>query len=147
MTAPSEQPTEETLRARLDPGAVAFWGTLGITIDGVDRPGHVTLALPWRKALETRRAGVMHGGAIASLIDTAAGGAVLTLREEDDATWAGIATLDLNVSYLNAAMAEIVAEATVLRASRTIVFVGVDVRDRAGAPIAAGRVTYMIARK
>ena len=140
-------PSPEALLARLDPGAVAFWGTLGITIEGTDRPGHVLLALPWRKELETRRPGVMHGGAIASLIDIASGGAVLTLREEGDATWAGIATLDLNVSYLNPATAEIVAEATVLRASRAIVFVGVDVRDRAGAPIAAGRVTYMIARK
>jgi len=89
----------------------------------------------------------MHGGAIASLIDSAAGAAVLTLHEDDDPTWAGIATLDMNVSYLNPAMTEVVAEATVLRASRTLVFVTVDVRDREGTLLAAGRCTYAIARK
>ncbi len=140
-------PSEEVLRARLEPSAVAFWGTLGITTDTVDRVGHVILALPWRKDLETRRPGVMHGGAVASLIDTAAGAAVLTLREDDDTTWAGIATLDLNVSYLNPVMTEAVAEATVLRSSRTVVFVGVDVRDREGTLLAVGRCTYAIARK
>jgi len=147
VTGVEESPNEATLRARIDPGAVAFWWTLGVTIERVDAPGHVVLTLPWRKELETRRPGVMHGGAIASLIDSAAGAAVLTLRDEHDRTWAGIATLDMNVSYLNPAMTEAIAEATVLRASRTLVFVQVDVRDREGTPIAAGRCTYSIARK
>lgn len=99
-----------------------------------------------RSALGTRRADVMHGGAVASLIDAAAGAAVLTLREEGDGTWTGQATLDMNVTFLNAATTDIVAEATVLRHTRSLAFVAIDVRDDQGALAAVGRATYSIMR-
>ena len=137
----------EALRARIDDGSVAFWSTLGILVDGVDAVGEVRLSLPMRPELGTRRADVMHGGAIASLIDAAAGAAVLTLREDDDDTWGGQATLDMNVTYLNAATTAVVAEARVLRSSRTLAFTTVDVRDAAGVLVAAGRATYSIIRR
>ncbi len=47
------------------------------------------LRLPVRRELGTRRPDAMHGGAITSLIDDAAGAATSTLRREDDETWAG----------------------------------------------------------
>lgn len=136
----------EALRARIDDGSVAYWSTLGIVVDGVDDVGRVRLSLPMRTELGTRRPDVMHGGAIASLIDAAAGAAVLTLREDGDQTWTGQATLDMNVTFLNAAVTGIAAEATVLRSTRTLAFVGVDVRDQAGALLAVGRATYAIMR-
>ncbi|MDA0302310.1 MAG: PaaI family thioesterase [Chloroflexi bacterium] len=136
----------EALRARIDDGSVAYWSTLGIVVDGVDDVGCVRLSLPMRMELGTRRPDVMHGGAIASLIDAAAGAAVLTLREDADQTWTGQATLDMNVTFLNAAFSDIAAEATVLRSTRTLAFVGIDVRDEAGALLAVGRATYAIMR-
>jgi uncharacterized protein (TIGR00369 family) len=142
----SARPDADALRKRVEP-LFPFWHTLGLALDRVDAPGHAVLSLPMREELVTRRPGVMHGGAIASLIDTAAGAAVVTLRDEGDETWAGIATLDMNVSYLNAAMTDVSAEARVLRSSRTIVFVAVDVHDAAGAHVATGRVTYTVVRK
>ena len=135
------------LHARVDDGSVAYWTTLGIVVDRVVDVGHVVLSLPMRPALGTRRANVMHGGAIASLIDAAAGAAVLTLREEGDGTWTGQATLDMNVTFLNAATTGIVAEATVLRYSRSLAFVAIDVRDDQGALLAVGRATYSIMRQ
>lgn len=134
------------LRARIDDGSVAYWATLGIAVDGVDAAGRVRLSLPMRPALGTRRPDVMHGGAIASLIDAAAGAAVLTLREDGDESWTGQATLDMNVTYLAAAFGAVHAEATVLRSTRTLAFVGVEVKDDAGALLAAGRATYTIMR-
>lgn len=132
---------------RVDAGAVAYWSTLGILVDDAEAPGRVTLRLPMRDALGTRRPEVMHGGAIASLIDAAAGAATATLREPGDETWAGQATLDMNVTFLNAATGDAIARGSVLRSSRTLSFVSVEVTDEAGTLLAVGRATYSILRK
>jgi uncharacterized protein (TIGR00369 family) len=136
----------ERLLALIDAGAVAYWTTLGITVEEVDR-GAVTLRLAMRDELGTRRPEVMHGGAIASLVDAAAGAATATTQREDDDTWSGQATTDLNVSFLNAATGDVLARSRVLRGSRSLVFVEVSVEDLDGTPIAAGRATYAIIRR
>ena len=128
-------------------GSVAYWQTLGITVEAAHEPGHVTLRLAMRPELGTRRADVMHGGAIGSLVDAAAGAATATLRREDDETWTGQATTDLNVTFLNAATSDLTAEGRVLRSGRSVAFVQVDVRDSEGKAIAVGRATYMIIRR
>ncbi|MSQ42369.1 MAG: PaaI family thioesterase [Dehalococcoidia bacterium] len=143
----SDAADASALRARVDDGSVAYWRTLGIVVERVDGPGHAVLSLAMREALGTRRPEVMHGGAIASLIDAAAGAAVITLREEGDDTWSGQASLDLNVTFLNAATTAIVAEAKVLKHSRSLAFVSVDVRDDTGELVSVGRVTYSIMRR
>lgn len=135
------------LFVRLRDAPIAYWQTLGMALERADAVGHVVMSMGMRPDLGGRRPEVMHGGAIASLIDCAAGAAVLSLRVEGDESWGGQATLDMNVSYLNAAQDEVVAEATVLRQSRRLAFVGVDVRDRAGTLMAVGRATYTIVRR
>ena len=135
------------LLARVDPDGVAYWATLGIAVDAVHEAGHVTLSLPMRSDLGTRRADVMHGGAIASLIDAAAGAALLTSIEEGDETYRGQATLDLNVTFLNAATTDVRAEGRILRASRTLAFTSIEVRDAADTLVAVGRATYSVIRR
>ena len=130
----------------VDAGGVPYWGTLGITVESAEE-GHVRLRLAMRPELGTRRAEVMHGGAIGSLIDAAAGGATSTLRREDDETWAGQATIDLNVTFLNAATTDVVADGRVLRSSRSFSFVSVEVRDAEEQLVAVGRATYTIIRR
>ncbi len=137
----------QALLERVRGAEIAYWQTLGMTLDRVDAAGHAVMSMAMRPDLGGRRPEVMHGGAIASLIDCAAGAAVLTLRVEGDESWGGQATLDMNVSYLNAALDAVVAEATVLRQSRTLAFVGVDVRDAEGTLMAVGRATYTIVRR
>ena len=139
MTAPS-------LLELIAPDSVAYWTTLGIVVDAAER-GKVRLRLPMRAALGTRRPDVMHGGAIASLIDAAAGAATSTLKAPDDDTWSGQATTDMNATFLSAATGEVVAEGTVLRSSRSFSFVGVEVRSEDGTLVAVGRATYTIIRK
>ena len=144
----NDTPADDTdrLLALIDAGAVAYWSTLGITVEQV-APGAVTLRLQMRDELGTRRPDVMHGGAIASLVDAAAGAATATMRRDDDDTWSGQATTDLNVSFLNAATGDVLAKSRVLRGSRSLVFVEVVVEDLEGTPIAAGRATYTIIRR
>jgi uncharacterized protein (TIGR00369 family) len=98
-------------------------------------------------SLGTRRAEVMHGGAIASLVDAAAGAVTSTLKEPDDESWAGQATTDMNVTFLNAATGDVLAEGRVLRSSRSLAFVAVEVRTEDGTHVASGRATYTIIRR
>ena len=125
---------------------IPFWRELGIALVDAE-PGTVRLRLANRAELGTRRPGVLHGGAIGSLIDCAAGGAVATLREAGDETWGGQVTTDLNVSFLRAATTDLTAEGTVVRSGRTIAFVTVEVRDAPGDLVALGRATYAILRR
>ena len=126
-------------------GNIAYWHTLGVRLVAIEE-GHVRLALPMRPDLGTFRPDVMHGGAVASLIDAAAATATRTLRRRDEPAWRGLATTDMNVSFLEAATSDIEAEGRVLRAGRTIAFTSVDVRDANGTLVAVGRVTLAIRR-
>lgn len=138
--------SDERLRALIAADEIAYWRTLGISVVDV-APGQVRLRLEMRPELGTRRAEVMHGGAIASLIDAAAGAATATTRREDDDSWAGQATTDLNVTFVSAATGPVVASARVLRSGRALVFVAVEVRDDSDTLIAVGRATYTIVRR
>ena len=138
--------TEERLLELIDAAGIAYWRTLGIVVESAEE-GHVRLRLPMRAELGTRRAELMHGGAIASLVDAAAGAATATLRRPDDESWAGQATTDLNVTFLAAAATDVVAEGRVLRSGRAASFVSVEVHDAEGTLVAAGRATYTIIRR
>ncbi|MDG1989792.1 MAG: PaaI family thioesterase [Dehalococcoidia bacterium] len=136
----------EYLKKTVQDAIVPYWSLLGIEpeLNNIEK-GKVTLLLPMKKELGTRFTDVMHGGAISSLIDAAAATCTSTLRPEDE-EWAGWVTTDLNVSYLNAAMKDVRAEAKAIRAGRTIVYVQVDVIDSDEKFVASGRVTYLILR-
>lgn len=125
---------------------VPFWDHVGIAADEeTAEVGHVRLLMPMRPELGTRFPDVMHGGAISTLIDAAAATCSSTLQRAGD-EWSGLVTTDLNVSYLNAARSDVVAEAYAVRSGRTIAFIQVDVHDAAGTHVASGRVTYLILR-
>ena len=138
--------TDQALLDLIAPDSVAYWTHLGIEVQSAER-GHVELSLEMRDELGTRLPGIMHGGAVGSLIDSAAGAATSTLREPDDETWSGQATTDMNVTFLAAATGRIVAEARVLRSSRSFSFVQVDVKAEDGSLVAVGRATYTIIRR
>ena len=84
--------------------------------------------------------GMLHGGAIATLIDQAGTIAVLTADREGRP---GVST-DLNITFLRSAAkgTTVVAEAVVLKVGRTLAFVTVDVRRATdGVLLAQGRMT------
>ena len=128
-------------------GKVPFWETIGIELDDAE-VGRVRLRLAMREDLRTfgeRR--VLHGGAIATLIDSAAASATRTLRGEDEPPWRGLATTDMHVSYLAAVTGgEVTAEGRVLRAGRSVAFLDVEVRNEDGDLVARGSATMQIRR-
>ena len=62
-----------------------------------------------------RREGAVQGGALASLIDEAAGVALLSSQQPGEPPRVVTVTTDLNVSYLDAARTDLLAQARVLR--------------------------------
>jgi uncharacterized protein (TIGR00369 family) len=83
---------------------------------------------------------VVHGGAISSLVDTAAAAAAVAAADGDEL--AGGTTVDLSVSLVGAARgADLAARARVVRSGRAISFVEVDVEGD-GRLVAKGLVTY-----
>jgi uncharacterized protein (TIGR00369 family) len=118
-----------------------FAGHLGLRIEDI-QPGSATVAMPFTDALITIGT-TIHGGAIASLIDTAAMVAAWSDAEVPD-TLRGT-TVGLTVTYLAAAAAEdLAATATVLRRGRNLAYLDVDVRTASGEAVAKGLVTYKI---
>lgn len=113
---------------------IPYWEHLGIKVVK-GRKGYAKLSLAFTDRLRRRNPALMHGGALASLVDAAVGAAVATLRESDDTGWSGQATLDLNISFLSAVH------------GRTVCFSDVDIRDEAGRLVAKGHATYLIVRR
>ncbi len=89
------------------------------------RRGAATLHLEARDELKRNR-GILHGGVVASLADTAAAFAILTLSEPGQAS----TTIDLTVHYLRPlSEGRATARARVVRAGRRIMVISVDVFD------------------
>jgi uncharacterized protein (TIGR00369 family) len=117
-----------------------FFALLGLEIEEV-KEDFCRLRLPFRPQLRTA-AEVVHGGAIASLIDSA--GVVAVWSNVDPNVTRG-ATIDLTVNYMAAAESvDLTAEAQVIRRGRSVVFVDVDVMSPTGERIAKGLVTYKL---
>lgn len=105
-------------------GTVPFARLLGLELDEVGN-GTATLGLKIRKEL-TQNHGVVHGGAIASLIDTATAFAILSLLEPGEK----VTTVDLTISYLRPVTGgRITAVAQVLRSGRRLFVVSAEVFD------------------
>ena len=118
-----------------------YVGYLGMRLDHIG-PDTATMSLPFDQRVVTIGATV-HGGAIASLIDTVAMVAAWSNTDRTE-TLRG-STVGLTVTYLAPAVSEDVrAVATVLRRGRSLVYLDVDVRAESGTLVAKGLVTYKI---
>lgn len=113
----------------------------GVRIVGIE-PGEARLALDFRPEVTTIGTTV-HGGAIATLIDTAAAAAAWSGADVPDTPRGS--TVGLTVHYLAPADGESVeATATVLRRGRRLVTVAVDVHTVFERHVATALVTYQI---
>jgi uncharacterized protein (TIGR00369 family) len=91
----------------------------------------------------TRMEGILHGGALASLLDTAAAFAVLSLLAPGEQT----VTVDLTVHFMRPARTgRIAAHARVLRAGRRLATVSIEAIDNAGELLATALTTYAVRR-
>jgi len=118
--------------------AVPYAQLLGIQLEKV-APGEATLALAIRPEL-TQNHGVVHGGAIASLLDTATAFAILTLLEPNER----VTTVDLTISYLRPAVeGKLLATARVLRQGRRLFTVSAELVDSGGTLLTTALSTYI----
>ena len=123
----------------------AFDGThynrlLGVHVEEVRRD-YGRLRLRFKPEL-LQPGGVIHGGAIASLIDTAAALAIFSRLPEPPRS---SATIDLHVHYLEAVVDEdLIAEAAIRRRGRSIAFVTVEVTTASGTVVAHGELSFRV---
>ncbi|GGE15233.1 uncharacterized domain 1-containing protein [Gemmobacter megaterium] len=110
---------------------------LSMRLDSVTEDGHVTLSMPWDARLVGDPAtGVLHGGAVYALMDTACGLAA-TLHPNSSG---GTATLDLRIDYMRPATPgqRVRAEAFCYNMTRSVAFIrAVATDDDTARPVAS----------
>ena len=106
-----------------------------------------------RKLVGNPATGVLHGGVITSVLDSASGAAVgsaLAARHEAGTApggWRPIATLDLRIDYMKPATPgkDLMARAECYKLTRNVAFVrGVAYHETADDPIATAAMTFMV---
>lgn len=138
---PSAQPTSGTDIMRRFLPTSPYVGHLGMRLDHIGQDT-ATMSLPFDERLVTIGATV-HGGAIASLIDTVA--MVAAWSNTDRTEKLRGSTVALTVNYLAPAVSQgLHAVAKTLRRGRSLVYLDIEVRDDSGTLVAKGLVTYKI---
>jgi uncharacterized protein (TIGR00369 family) len=118
--------------------SVPYIKLLGIELEHVGR-GTATLVMPVRKDL-TQNHGVVHGGAVASLIDSATAFAIIPLLAAKER----VTTVDLTITYLRpVSSGKMKAVAKVIRAGRRLIAVSAEVFDSEGTLTATALSTYI----
>ena len=106
--------------------------------------GRATVRLPYRDDLVgDLDTGVLHGGAITTLMDTCSGMACFMGLPAVDS----MATLDLRIDYLKPATPgrDVIAAAECVKVTRSVVFVrGVAYHDDPSEPVASSAGTFML---
>ncbi|HKG21522.1 MAG TPA: PaaI family thioesterase [Blastocatellia bacterium] len=111
---------------------------LGIEIDLME-PGRAVLGVEIRQEL-LQLQGVLHGGAMASLIDTAVAMAIVSVSEPEDR----FTTVELKINYLAAVRdGRVTADARIIRDGRRIIVAECDAFDSNGRLAAKGLLTYI----
>ena len=114
---------------------------LGIVSEAIEAD-RVRLRLPYRDAVTTI-GDMVHGGAIASLVDVAATAACWASPAVDPASRG--TTIGFSINYLNAGRGQaLIATAEVIQRGKAIVVCQVSVRDGAGVEAARATVTYKL---
>jgi uncharacterized protein (TIGR00369 family) len=86
--------------------------------------------------------GSMHGGVVATLVDTVANAAAITVG--DFAPGTQVVTVSMTVNYTGPGRGHLVADAVCTGPRRTLRSVTVDVRGDRGAPVASGLVVVKV---
>jgi uncharacterized protein (TIGR00369 family) len=136
----SEDKLNEARVARIHEAfaSVPYAKFLGLEL-GEMKPGEASLHLEVRDELRQNQ-GVVHGGAVASLIDTASAFAVVTQLEPNER----VTTTDLTIHYLRPVTSgRLTAMARTVRAGRRLFVLSVEVIDDQQKLVATAVTTYI----
>ncbi len=102
--------------------------------------GYARIIVPVEEKLNSLL-GVLHGGVLSSLADSAVAMALSTIIEPDEKP----VTVEININYLGLVQGDqAIAEARIISRGRTIAVGDVDITDKSGHLVAKSRATYMI---
>lgn len=119
--------------------AAYFPQLVGIEVEELRRD-YARMRLPWRSELNQPQ-GLMHGGAIATLIDTVVVPAIGTAYS----TPRPFSTIEMSVRYLGPVRKEdLVAEGWVTRRGKRVVFCDVEVMTASSVVVATGHLIYIV---
>ena len=118
--------------------SVPFGRLLGLKLESI-KPGEATLSLEIRDDFMQNN-GVVHGGVIASLIDSTTAFSIIPLLDREER----ITTVDLTINYLRPIVSgSVSATARVLREGRRVIVTSADVFDSAGNLASTALSTYL----
>lgn len=122
--------------------AIPHSNELGMTVDVVDA-GRAVLSLAYDKRfVSDPDTGVLHGGVVTALLDTAMGTAVVSHPQSTS----GTATIDLRIDYMRAATPgqRITAKAECYRVTRAVAFVRATAYDESDEPVATAAGAFTV---
>jgi len=116
-----------------------FWALLGMELAEI-RKGWAKLRIPIDEKLNNA-IGLVHGGAIFSVADSAVGMALVGMIHRNE----NISTLEMKINYIRPAKGgELIAEAKIIHKGNQTAVGEVEVRDETQNLIAKGLATYAI---
>lgn len=124
---------------REDSSKAPFWNHLGMEFERLE-PGQVSIKLPIKNELLNAN-GFMHGGVLASILDTVSG---ITIRSTKEVR---VATLSLSTQFIAPVKGgTIYANATLLNPGKRIQYVEAKVTDEVGDLVGSALATFTILR-
>ncbi len=134
---PIKESYERALRRAVE--SAPYFQLLQIRLEEIDT-GFTRFRMPFRKEL-TQAYGVVHGGAIASLADTAVAFALMTIIQPGER----VTTAEFKINFFAAVTGgEMIGEARVVHAGKRLVSADMEVKSQDGKLIAKGIATYAI---
>jgi len=119
-------------------GKTYFVNLAGLEVEEL-RVDYARMSMPFREG-NLQAAGLVHGGAIATLIDTVVVPAIGAGLPEGS-MWS---TIELHVQYHRPLLSDAVAEGWVTKRGRSIVFTQAEVVNDEGLVVATGTATYSV---
>jgi uncharacterized protein (TIGR00369 family) len=121
--------------------AIPFMNFLGLVPEHIEQ-GYARTTLPWRQDLTNSR-GDVHGGTLMSVLDFTLSAAARGSADGKE----GMATIDMNTSFLSPGTGDLTIEGRCLRRGASIAFCEGDVRRADGELVARATATFKIIRR
>lgn len=128
------------MTAEVYPDTAPFTDLIGVRLLS-SKQNEIKLQITQRDELNNRR-GLIHGGVLATLLDSAMARAARTI----DAGMELVGTVDLHIQYMQTAAGMVTVMGTVESATRNLAFCRGEIRDEADTLIASGTATIRLRR-